>query len=72
MISALETCEGVQNDGATGDSAGDEELQGAPQEGVVLAEMGGGAERLAVVVVVAAVVCIADGRNVVAVVAVFD
>ena len=39
---------------------------------MVLAEMGEGAGRLAVVEVVAAVVYIADGRNAVAVVAVFD
>ena len=39
---------------------------------MVLAEMGEGAGTLAVVVVVAAVVYIADGRNAVAVVAVFD
>ena len=69
-ISAPETCKEVQDDDATEDS--DEEQQGVHREGEVLAEMGEGAERLAVVAVVAVVVDIAGGRNAVAVVAVVD
>ena len=70
VISAPETWKEDQDGDATEDS--DEEQQGAHQEGEDLAETGEGAERLAVVAVVAVAVDIAGGRNAVAVVAVVD